>query len=72
MSLSWAWISDGPFRGARWPFIYLGAFITIIISILLRQLPLYGNIYQRKIVYWMSNLGVSSTPIAWSRSCHVY
>lgn len=25
----WAWLSDGPFRGARWPFIYLGAVITV-------------------------------------------
>ena len=59
MSLVWAWLSDGPFRGARWPFIYLGAGITLVISILLRQMPLYGDLYHRKVVYWLSQLGVS-------------
>lgn len=29
MALVWAWLSDGPFRGARWPFIYAGAIITV-------------------------------------------
>jgi len=25
----WGWLSDGPCRGARWPFIYAGAVITV-------------------------------------------
>lgn len=29
MALTWAWLSDGPFRGARWPFIYAGAVIAV-------------------------------------------
>lgn len=29
MSLSWAWLSDGPFRGRRWPFIFLGAALNV-------------------------------------------
>lgn len=29
MGLIWAWVSDGPCRGARWPFIYIGAFTTV-------------------------------------------
>jgi MFS transporter, ACS family, pantothenate transporter len=29
MALVWAWLSDGLFRGARWPFIYIGAVITV-------------------------------------------
>lgn len=28
-ALSWAWISDGPLKGRRWPFIYLGAGIDV-------------------------------------------
>jgi len=29
MGFVWAWLSDGPFRGSRWPFIYLGAVTTV-------------------------------------------
>lgn len=29
MALIWGWLSDGPCRGARWPFIYIGAFTTV-------------------------------------------
>lgn len=29
MALSWGWLSDGPLKGARWPFIYAGAIITV-------------------------------------------
>jgi ACS family pantothenate transporter-like MFS transporter len=29
IALTWGWISDGPFRGARWPLIYLGAVMTV-------------------------------------------
>jgi hypothetical protein len=28
-SLIWGWLSDGPCRGARWPFIHVGAVITV-------------------------------------------
>ncbi|TLD32514.1 transporter protein [Venturia nashicola] len=63
MSLLWAWLSDGPLRGRRYPFIYLGAFITLIVSVLLRQTPLYSNIYQRKWMYWMSRLGNGAGPL---------
>ena len=29
VAASWAWISDGPLKGRRWPFIYIGAVITV-------------------------------------------
>jgi ACS family pantothenate transporter-like MFS transporter len=29
VAILYAWLSDGPFRGRRWPFIYLGAVITV-------------------------------------------
>jgi hypothetical protein len=32
MALSWGWLSDGPLKGARWPFIYAGAIITVSIG----------------------------------------
>jgi ACS family pantothenate transporter-like MFS transporter len=29
VAITWAWLSDGPCRGARWPFIYIGAALTV-------------------------------------------
>jgi ACS family pantothenate transporter-like MFS transporter len=29
MALIWAWLSDGPLQGTRWPFIYAGAVLTV-------------------------------------------
>lgn len=29
MALIWGWLSDGPLKGARWPFMYIGAVITV-------------------------------------------
>ncbi len=79
MAFVWGWLSDGPFRGARYPFIYLGAVLTVslkslrslrsladksfaiqlIFTVLMRQMPLYEHIYSRKVVYWLSQIGVS-------------
>jgi ACS family pantothenate transporter-like MFS transporter len=91
MAFVWGWLSDGPFRGARYPFIYAGAVLTVsskpfviyyslrpladnssaiklIFTILMRQMPLYEHIYQRKVVYWLSQIGVSpSSPT--EKSC---
>jgi hypothetical protein len=39
--------------------MYLGAVITLVFSVLMRQLPLYSDIEARKIVYWLSDIGVS-------------
>ncbi|CZT51803.1 related to transporter protein [Rhynchosporium secalis] len=63
MSLCWAWLSDGPFRGRRYPFIYLGAILNLAFSVLMRQLPLYSNLYQRKMVYWFSQIGFGAGPL---------
>ncbi|KAI4603769.1 hypothetical protein KJ359_003589 [Pestalotiopsis sp. 9143b] len=63
LALIWGWLSDGPCRGARWPFIYAGAVITIVFSVLLRQMPLYTNIHGRTVVYWLSNIGLGAGPL---------
>jgi hypothetical protein len=34
MALIWAWVSDGLLRGTRWPFIYIGAVITVSYEVL--------------------------------------
>ncbi|KAH8810873.1 allantoate permease [Xylogone sp. PMI_703] len=63
IAFTWGWLSDGPCRGARWPFIYAGAIITFTFSILLRQMPLYENIHGRMAVYWLSNIGGGAGPL---------
>ncbi|KAH8602384.1 major facilitator superfamily domain-containing protein [Bisporella sp. PMI_857] len=63
MALIWGWLSDGPFRGARWPFIQAGAVITLVFAVLMRQMPLYENIEGRKIVFWLSNIGMGAGPL---------
>ncbi|KAJ5329304.1 hypothetical protein N7452_009694 [Penicillium brevicompactum] len=63
MGLVWAWVSDGPCRGARWPFIYIGAVITLIISSLLLKLPLYTGMKGRMAVYWLAKVGEGAGPL---------
>ncbi|KAK7417425.1 hypothetical protein QQX98_004544 [Neonectria punicea] len=63
MALVWAWLSDGPLRGRRWPFMYAGSIITLIFVVLLRQMPLYSSIHGRKIVYWLSQIGLGAGPL---------
>ncbi|KAL1604803.1 hypothetical protein SLS60_004343 [Paraconiothyrium brasiliense] len=63
MALAWGWLSDGPCRGARWPFIYAGAIMTLAFSVALRQMPLYTDISGRKVLYWLSDLGGGAGPL---------
>ncbi|CAK7203795.1 hypothetical protein SEUCBS139899_006543 [Sporothrix eucalyptigena] len=62
MSFVWGWLSDA-LRGARWPFIYLGAIIHIAFAIAFLRMPLYENIEQRKWVYWFSDIGGGAGPL---------
>ncbi|KAJ5180880.1 major facilitator superfamily domain-containing protein [Penicillium capsulatum] len=63
VAFTWGWLSDGPCRGARWPFIYAGAVITIIFCALLRQMPLYSNVDGRMAVYWLGSIGLGAGPL---------
>ncbi|KAH7131542.1 major facilitator superfamily domain-containing protein [Dactylonectria estremocensis] len=63
VALSWAWLSDGLAKGRRYPFIYAGAVITLIFTVILRQMPLYDNVYGRKVVYWLSQVGLGAGPL---------
>ncbi|CAH0041678.1 unnamed protein product [Clonostachys rhizophaga] len=63
MSLIWAWLSDGPFKGRRYPFIYAGAVVPFIFNMALLKMPLYSNIEGRKIVYWLENIGNGAGPL---------
>jgi ACS family pantothenate transporter-like MFS transporter len=58
VALIFAWLSDGPFRGRRYPFIYFGAIVTIAFAAVLRQRPLYKNVDQQIHLYWLCVIGV--------------
>lgn len=59
VALAYAWLSDGLFRGRRWPFIYLGAVITITFAAVIRNRDLYSNIKGTIVLYWFAGVGVS-------------
>ncbi|BEJ17171.1 hypothetical protein CspHIS471_0605720 [Cutaneotrichosporon sp. HIS471] len=63
MALTFAWLSDGPFRGRRWPFIYIGSLIGLPISISLRTIPLYKDIKGHFALYWLCQIGQGAGPL---------
>ncbi|OAA61261.1 allantoate permease [Niveomyces insectorum RCEF 264] len=65
VAFGWALVSDA-FRGSRWPFIHLGALLTILFTALMYKLPLYSNIHGRMVVYWFSNIGGGAGPLIFS------
>ncbi|WVF67013.1 hypothetical protein IAT40_001756 [Kwoniella sp. CBS 6097] len=63
VAASFAWLSDGAFRGRRWPFIYIGAVYSIIIAAIFIKLPLYKNINATMALYWISTAGQGAGPL---------
>ncbi|WVF67012.1 hypothetical protein IAT40_001755 [Kwoniella sp. CBS 6097] len=62
-ALAYAWLSDGPFRGRRWPFIYLNGAIAVVIGIILVKLDLYANIKKTMVLYWFQDFGSGAGPL---------
>jgi sugar phosphate permease len=63
VALAYAWLSDGLFRGRRWPFIYLGAVITITFAAVIRNRDLYSNIKGTIVLYWFAGVGEGAGPL---------
>ncbi|WWC90247.1 uncharacterized protein L201_005180 [Kwoniella dendrophila CBS 6074] len=63
VALSWAWLSDGVFRGRRWPFVYIGAIYSLIIAAIMRTFPLYKNIHTTFAMYYISQIGQGAGPL---------
>lgn len=65
MAFVWGWASDAIPRTSlkRWPFIYAGAVITLLFSVILRQQHLYSDIHGRKIIYWLAQIGGGAGPL---------
>ncbi|KAI5481213.1 MFS general substrate transporter [Pseudohyphozyma bogoriensis] len=66
-SLIFAWLSDGPAKARRWPFIIGGAVFSLAIAAGLVNLPVYGHDTAHFALYWLSQAGSGSGPLifAW-------
>ncbi|WWD22599.1 hypothetical protein CI109_107092 [Kwoniella shandongensis] len=62
-SICFAWLSDGAFRGLRWPFIYIGAVYSIIIAAIFIHFPLYKNVSHTMVLYWFSTALEGAGPL---------
>ncbi|KAJ7066190.1 major facilitator superfamily domain-containing protein [Mycena amicta] len=56
-ALTVAWISDGPAKGVRWPFIACGGIFTIIMDAVWLSMPLYTNIRGHFAYFYLLMLG---------------
>lgn len=56
-ALVFAWTSDGPLGGRRWPLIPVGAVITLIIAAALHQLPVYHHDKAHFVLYYLIQVG---------------
>lgn len=57
-ALSGAWISDGPFKGKRWPLVLFDAIASIIFAIAHLATPLYQNVNGRIGFFWLMDISV--------------
>ncbi|KAJ7723277.1 major facilitator superfamily domain-containing protein [Mycena maculata] len=58
-----AWISDGPARGLRWPFIVSGAIVNLIFDVAWLAMPLYSNIAGHFAYFYLMLLGTTAGPL---------
>ncbi|KAI5475641.1 MFS general substrate transporter [Pseudohyphozyma bogoriensis] len=66
-SLIFAWLSDGPAKARRWPFIIGGAIFSLAIAAALIDLPLYGHDAAHFALYYLCLAGNGCGPLifAW-------
>ncbi|KAK0498029.1 major facilitator superfamily domain-containing protein [Armillaria luteobubalina] len=58
-----AWQSDGPFKGKRYPFIYLGAVLNLIFNIAWLAMPLYENIPGHFAYFYLMTTASTAGPL---------
>ncbi|KAK0462844.1 major facilitator superfamily domain-containing protein [Desarmillaria tabescens] len=58
-AFTFACLSDGPFKGRRYPFVYFGAVIHLILNTVWLLMPLYKNIPSHFAYFYLT--GLSST-----------
>ncbi|WVW78050.1 hypothetical protein I302_100001 [Kwoniella bestiolae CBS 10118] len=62
--LVFGWLSDGPFKGRRWPIIVFSAIVAIDVALL--YVPLYGKASARLPLYIFSATGSAITPLVFA------
>ncbi|OCF72392.1 pantothenate transporter [Kwoniella mangroviensis CBS 8886] len=62
-AIAYAWLSDGPLKGRRWPFIYLNAACSLIFAATLLKIDLYANITGTKVLHWFQDFGSGAGPL---------
>ncbi|WVQ64233.1 uncharacterized protein L199_002395 [Kwoniella botswanensis] len=62
-AIAYAWLSDGPLKGRRWPFIYFNAACSLIFAATLIKIDLYANITGTKVLYWFQDFGSGAGPL---------
>ncbi|KAJ7621041.1 major facilitator superfamily domain-containing protein [Roridomyces roridus] len=63
VALILAWVSDGPAKGLRWPFILAGAIVTLLFDIVWLSMPLYSNIPGHFAYFYLMVLGTTAGPM---------
>ncbi|KAL7417101.1 major facilitator superfamily domain-containing protein [Mrakia frigida] len=53
LSMLYAWLSDGPLKGKRYPFVLFGSLLNIVVNAVLRSTPLYTNFKLRQGLYYL-------------------
>ncbi|KAF8218216.1 major facilitator superfamily domain-containing protein [Mycena galopus ATCC 62051] len=62
-ALTLAWVSDGPAKGRRWPFIIAGAVTTLVFDTVWLSMPLYTNIRGHFAYFYLMVLGTTAGPL---------
>ncbi|KAJ6454570.1 major facilitator superfamily domain-containing protein [Mycena vulgaris] len=58
-----AWVSDGPAKGLRWPFVIAGSIVTLIFDTVWLTMPLYSNIRGHFAYFYLMTLGTTAGPL---------
>ncbi|KAJ7694821.1 major facilitator superfamily domain-containing protein [Mycena rosella] len=58
-----AWVSDGPARGLRWPFVIAGSLTTLIFDTVWLSMPLYSSIRGHFAYFYLMTLGTTAGPL---------
>ncbi|KAJ6461022.1 major facilitator superfamily domain-containing protein [Mycena sanguinolenta] len=62
-ALTLAWVSDGPAKGRRWPFVIAGSITTLIFDTVWLSMPLYTNIRGHFAYFYLMTLGTTAGPL---------
>ncbi|KAK7052448.1 hypothetical protein R3P38DRAFT_2762817 [Favolaschia claudopus] len=62
-ALTLAWVSDGPAKGLRWPFVIAGSITTLIFDTVWLSMPLYTHLRGHFAYFYLMTLGTTAGPL---------